>query len=62
MRIHYDDIDDRLEDIWKHLIGDGFNQQRADMLCKLDIKVNDPHDIDQDAARALLYDYSISKA
>jgi len=60
MRVHYDDINANLKNIWEYLIGDGFNQERADMLCKLNVQVVDPHDIDQEAAEVLFGDYSLS--
>lgn len=60
LRVHYDDINDRLEDIWTHLIGDGFDRQRADMLIKLDIQVTDPYDFDNDSLQSLISNYRLS--
>lgn len=54
LRIPFDDIDHRLEEIWVHLVGNGFDRQRADLLTKLNVQVNDIHDVDVDAARNLL--------
>jgi hypothetical protein len=54
LRIRYDDIDNRLQEIWEYLIGDGYNKQRANLLKKLNIQVQDPHDIDIEAASKLL--------
>lgn len=61
LRIAFNDIDDRLQDIWEYLIGDGFDQQRADMLKKLNIQVNDPFDIDIDAANELRGDLCLGQ-
>jgi len=53
LRIRFEDINDRLEEIWTHLIGDGFDKRRADMLIKLNIQMVDPTDFDRDALNAL---------
>ena len=53
LRIPFDDIDDRLEEIWGHLIGTPFDKQRADLLKKLKIEVKDPFGFDLGAMEKL---------
>jgi len=62
LRIEYDDINVRLPEIWGHLIGDGYDQRRADMLIKLNVQVENPFDIDHNAARELFRGYRLSQA
>jgi hypothetical protein len=59
LRIHYDDINSKLQDIWEHLIGEGYDKQRAQMLIKLNVQVTDPFDIDIESAKALLNDHAV---
>lgn len=61
LRIPFDDIDKRLPEIWSHLIGDGFDKRRADMLVKFRVEVMDPFDIDQVAASTLFNENDISE-
>lgn len=50
LRVKYEDIDDRLEEIWGHLIGTSFDPERAEMLKQLNIQVSDVHNVDEEAA------------
>ena len=45
LRVGFGDIDDRLDEIWSHLIGTPYNKERGDMLKNLNIQVKDPHSI-----------------
>lgn len=38
-RIHVNDIDNRLEEIWAYLIGTPFNRQRADLLTGFNVQM-----------------------
>lgn len=60
LRIQYDDIDNRLPEIWDHLIGKGFDKRRADMLVKFNIQISDPYDFDLDATKELFNESSFS--
>lgn len=54
LRIPYDSVNDSLEEIWTYLSDEPFNPRRAEMLVKLNIQIQDPHDLDYEAARVLL--------
>jgi len=45
MRIRFEDIDRRLEDIWTHLIGAEFNKERAKLLMGFNVKIKDSRKI-----------------
>lgn len=60
LRIQYEDINNKLPEIWEHLIGEGFNKKRADMLIKLNIQVSDPYDFDLEATKELFNEVSFS--
>ena len=60
LRINRDDINERLPEIWSHLIGEGYNEDRAKMLIKFNVQVMNPCDIDYDATRELFYGNSFS--
>lgn len=47
MRIHFEDIDNSLEDIWNHLIRTKFNKERAALLKGLNVQMKDTHIITQ---------------
>ncbi len=49
LHVHFDDINDRLEEIWNYLTDQQFNESRADMLIDFDVQVCDVHNTDIDA-------------
>lgn len=49
LHIKFDEIDDRLEDIWNHCVGGGYNVNRGNMLKGLNIQINDPFKYDLNA-------------
>jgi len=49
LHINVNDINDKLKEIWEYVSDKAFNKERADMLVKLNIQVNDPHDMDIEA-------------
>ncbi len=59
LRVLFKDINQRLPEIWSHLIGEGFDRRRADMLIKLQVQVMNPFDIDLEAAKVLFDEHSL---
>jgi hypothetical protein len=53
LHISLDDINDSLKKIWEYVSVKPFNKDRADMLVKLNIQVNDPFDFDIEAIHKL---------
>jgi len=53
MRVNVNDIFDKLKDIWEYLTESKYDKSRGDMLKKLNIQVQDPHDINAKAARSI---------
>ena len=49
LHINVNDINDKLKEIWEYVSDKTFNKERTDMLVKLNIQVNDPHDMDIEA-------------
>ncbi|MHC4648675.1 MAG: hypothetical protein ACYTBJ_24730 [Planctomycetota bacterium] len=49
LHIAFDEINDRLRDIWEYLIGDSFDEKRAQMLIGLNVQTIDVFDIDKEA-------------
>lgn len=43
LRVHFDTINDRLEEIWAYLIGTPYNDERGKALSLMNIQVEDPH-------------------
>lgn len=44
LHIPYDDINTRLQEIWEYVSDEPFNKERADMLLKLNVQINElPH-------------------
>lgn len=54
LHIKFEDINDRLEDIWKHLIGTGYDADRAELLKEMNIQTTNYYDYDMDSLRSLL--------
>ena len=54
-RIHIDEIDDKLPEIWAYLIGDGYDSERAELLKKFNIQIQNPYSMDIDAAMELFH-------
>ncbi len=54
LHVKFEEIDERLEEIWKYVTDKPFDQKRADMLLKMRIQVKDVHDIDDDAFQELI--------
>jgi hypothetical protein len=55
LHIEFDDIDNRLEDIWSYLTNNTpFNTERTELLKNFNIQVKDPLDIDIVAMNKLL--------
>lgn len=50
LHININDINDRLKEIWEYVSDKPFDKERADMLIKLNIQVNDPLSMDGEAA------------
>ena len=42
LRIKFDDIDERLPEIWDHLIGTPYDLERAELLKRMKIELKDP--------------------
>ena len=55
LRIKFDDIDDRLEEIWDYLIGTPFDKRRAEILKRLRIEIKDPFDFNMDSMDKLCH-------
>ena len=53
MRIHFDEIDDKLPIIWEYLIGTPYDKNRADLLKRMNIEIKDPFDFNIDAMNDL---------
>lgn len=53
MRIAFDEINDKLEEIWSHLIGTPYDKQRGEMLKRMNVQVTDVLDYDVVAANEL---------
>lgn len=49
LRVKYDDIDQRLPEIWEHLIGTEYDSERAELLKSLKVEIKDPHAFNLDA-------------
>jgi hypothetical protein len=49
LHVKLEDINSRLREIWEYVSDKEFNQDRADMLIKLDVQVKNPLDIDFEA-------------
>ena len=54
LRVQYEEIDDNLEKIWRYLHGTAYNEERGNMLMKLNIQMQNPHDINVQAANELV--------
>ena len=54
MHINLNEVNDKLPEIWEYLIGNGYNEQRAEIFKKLNIQILDPHDFDKDAIVSLV--------
>ena len=59
LHILFDDINDRLQDIWGYLFDSEFDEKRAGMLVNLNIQLNDVFDIDQEALEQLNKEVSL---
>jgi hypothetical protein len=53
LHIEFDEIDDRLEDIWNYVLDVPFDHEWANNMKKMDIQLKDPFGFDQDALAAL---------
>jgi hypothetical protein len=49
LHIKLEDINSRLGEIWEYVSDEPFDQERADMLVKLDVQMRNPLDIDFDS-------------
>lgn len=54
LHIDVNDIDDRLPEIWQHLQRTKYDEERGELIKKLNVQVIDPHDVDYEAMRKLL--------
>jgi|TARA_R110002167_G_scaffold124945_4_gene304713 hypothetical protein len=48
MRVDFDRIDDKLEDIWDYLIGTPYDGQRGSQLSKMNVQVSNPMNYELD--------------
>lgn len=53
LKVDYDDIDDNLQAIWEYLTDTEYNEDRANMLLKLNIQVQDPLNYDIAALQSI---------
>ena len=58
LHIDIDDIDNRLPDIWHHLQDGDYDEEKAEIIKKLNIQVIDPFDVDYDSLKILLENVS----
>ena len=53
MRIHVDEIDEKLPMIWAHLIGTPYDEKRGELLKNMKIEIKNPHCFDKDCLAEL---------
>ncbi|MEE9119186.1 MAG: hypothetical protein V3U02_11435 [Calditrichia bacterium] len=61
LHIKLEDINENLKEIWEYVSNKPFDQDRADMLVKLDIKTLNPHDIDLNALNNFIGNFNASR-
>ena len=54
MRIYINEIDDKLELIWKYLRGDKFNKKRAELFSRMNIQVQNPYKYNKESLKQLM--------
>ena len=54
LRIKLENINEALEDIWVHLIGTPYNEERGNLLKNMNIQTNNYFNYDEKAAKTLL--------
>ena len=54
LHIRIEDINDSLKKIWEYVSTKPFNKERADMLVKLNIQVDNPYDFDKEAMKKFI--------
>ena len=54
LHIRIEDINDSLKKIWEYVSTKPFNKDRADMLVKLNIQVDNPYDFDKEAMKKFI--------
>ena len=53
LHIRFEEIDERLEEIWNYLLDSPFNKERAEILKKLHIEIKDPFAFDIESMKDL---------
>ncbi len=53
LRVHFNDIDNMLPQIWDHLISTPYDEKRGDMLKRMHVEIKDPFDFNFQAAQEL---------
>lgn len=59
LRVYVEEIDENLKKIWEYLSDEPYDRDRGEMLKGLNIQVNNPHDYDVEAAKAVLHELSL---
>jgi hypothetical protein len=54
LHIKFEDINERLQDMWEYVYDTPYDKTRSDELVKLDIQMRDVHSMDIDAMNALI--------
>ena len=62
LHIDFDDINERLQEIWEYVHDTPYDELRANELIKLDIQMRDIHSMDVDALTQLITDEITSQA
>jgi len=53
LTVNYDDIDYNLQTIWEYITNTDYNEDRGNMLKRMNIQINDPLNYNQESIKAL---------